>query len=201
MAPNDVITRFHRGDKSAFEEIHHKFFPLTYGIAKSYVGPEQAKDAVQTAFISLWENREGLKTVDHIKFWLITTIRNICISILRAETRLSIARKKLLDANNEEANAHIYHIEIQSELLQKIEAAVTRLPARYQKIFDLAYKRQWSDDQIADILNISKKSVTEGKSRLHHEVRQQLLNNGELSLGMMLLGMDQLMTIISQNQV
>lgn len=79
------------------KEFHNKYLPLAgmlYRIA-FYILEEKAaaEDAVQEAFLRLWDSRETLDDVLNPKAYSATMVKNICMDRIRRAQRLEFPEK------------------------------------------------------------------------------------------------------------
>src|SRR5436190_24359357 len=77
--------RIRAGDAAAFERAFRTYHPALHKFACRYVhSPEVAQELVHDVFATLWEERARL-SVDRLKSYLYTAVRNLAISHLRHE--------------------------------------------------------------------------------------------------------------------
>lgn len=76
------------GDRSAWTTLVERYESLLWGIARSHrLDESSASDVVQTTWLRLVENVEGLRNPDALAGWLATTARNECLRVLRQQAR------------------------------------------------------------------------------------------------------------------
>lgn len=79
--------RLRQGDEDAFKEFVSEteglLMSVSYGIL---LNAEDARDAVQDAYLRFWRSRERLDTEGYIKAYLIQILRNVCFSMLKKRT-------------------------------------------------------------------------------------------------------------------
>ncbi len=156
----DLTRRIRNSDQEAFKQIYLHYFPSVYKQIYYRAGNEElCRDIVQEAFIKCWNNRENLNT-DHSLFAYIVTIgNNLLINHFKHQKVKEGYREQ---AEKQELNSPPQaDSDIQmKELKAKINSIVTRhLPKQCQTIFIMSRFDEKSNDEIADILKISKKTV------------------------------------------
>lgn len=147
------------GDEAAYTELYTRYRAVLYVHAYRILqDKEEAKDAVQELFITLWAKRDVLNYQTGIASYLYASIRN------RVFDR--IARKKVASSYFESLKqfAPLYEYSTDNELEAKelahlIESEVDALPAKMREIFLLSRAEQLSHREIAEQLVISDKTV------------------------------------------
>jgi RNA polymerase sigma-70 factor (ECF subfamily) len=84
---NALVKRSQRGDQAAFEELIVRDSAGLYRIAAAMVGPDEAADMVQDAFVSAWRQLPRLRDTDRWDSWLRSILMNRCRNALRTRTR------------------------------------------------------------------------------------------------------------------
>jgi RNA polymerase sigma-70 factor, ECF subfamily len=91
------VERAKRGDTAAFEELTVQHSTDAYRLAAAMVGPDDAADMVQDAFVSAWRTLPSLRDSDRWESWLRSILMNRCRNALRMRTRRP--RLVVLDAD------------------------------------------------------------------------------------------------------
>jgi RNA polymerase sigma-70 factor (ECF subfamily) len=153
------VERIRSGDVSAFEALFHAYHAPLCRFAYSYVGAKDlAEEIVQEAFLFVWERRRTWDVRTSAKNYLFTSVRNAAVSYLRhervvrrreAETAELFARPSA-SADSEARTA---------ELMAAVQRAVGRLPERCRLIFTLHREQGLTYQEIAQVLEISPKTV------------------------------------------
>jgi RNA polymerase sigma factor (sigma-70 family) len=138
---------FKKGDKTAFEKIYRRYVKdlLNYGY-KVIPDRRLIEDSIQDLFFELWESKENLSQTSSVKFYLMGFIEEL----------------------NEEIEYHIvnfshenYIIELEVQFLQTahLNSIIEKLPKRQQEALNLRYYHNFSNDQIAEIMEINYQSA------------------------------------------
>ena len=64
---NALVERAKRGDTGAFEELVEAYSPDLFRLAAAMVGPDEAADMVQDAFVSAWRELPRLRDADRLE--------------------------------------------------------------------------------------------------------------------------------------
>ena len=149
-----------KGDITAFEEIYCLYWSDLYSYAYNILRNKViCEEIVQEIFFSLWNKRSELKITHSLKAYLFTAIKFQTLNYLKSEKvkkhyteSYSNFGKIFFDNSNEE---NIYF----SDLRSKVENEVSKLPEKCQQIYRLSRDEHQSIKNIADLLNISHKTV------------------------------------------
>ncbi|HTN05455.1 RNA polymerase sigma-70 factor [Agriterribacter sp.] len=116
-----------------------------------------AEEVVSDVFIMLWQKRERLSNVRNPLMYIYVCTRNLSLNALSQ-------RKKHVDYETLDRDAlamapDIEHRIISTEVAQIIEKAIRELPTRCQLIFRLVKIDGLSYKEVAELLEISTKTV------------------------------------------
>ena len=147
-------------DAAAYKKLFFHFFqPLksfSYSITKS---KETAEEVVSDIYIEIWARRKQLLEIEDLKMYLYISVRNASLRRLKQTQKTSILSLDDLEvefaSNDPDAENNI----ITNELAQKIERAIESLPQQCKIIFKLAKQDKLKYKEIAQLLNISVKTI------------------------------------------
>jgi len=84
---------------SSLTELIQNYFMDVYNVCFRVLGrPQDAEDATQETFLSLFRTREKLAAAQSIRAWVLTIARNTSISILRARRPAATLPDSIADA-------------------------------------------------------------------------------------------------------
>lgn len=161
-------------DIQAFTMIYRQYYPALCDFAYWYTeDPDTSKDIVQEVFLNIWKNNEIINFVGSIRSYLYISVKN---------RSLNLIKHKKLERNWAD---HCYHTAsrqsytpedhmLEFELSDKINKVLNRLPAQRKRIFMLSRDHELSYREIADVLDISIKTVETQISRSLNTIRQEL---------------------------
>ncbi len=160
----EVIKLLNRKQDMAYDVIFSLFFPPLVSFANQYVSFQDSKNAVQDAFLSLWENSPEFGNEFQLKSYLYTAVKNNCLNILRREKLKKNFEETLgLKEINKLNTASLDHLDTSIMAFQEIETIISKtlseLPPRCKEIFILSRYEGKKNSEIADSLDISVKSV------------------------------------------
>ncbi|MEM7297150.1 MAG: RNA polymerase sigma-70 factor [Bacteroidota bacterium] len=149
--------RLKRRDEGALKKFFFFFHKKLTSRAYHLVNDQQkAEELVQDLFLSIWEKAPSIEMEGRIENYLMVAIRNRCFNYLKSK----YAKQQFTDLKETHAevvmqpNAHDFE-----ELSHTIDLAIKKLPNRCKEIFLLSRRHELSYQEIADRLQISKKTV------------------------------------------
>ena len=165
----DLMLRVRHGDDAAFEELVRRHTRTVLNVVYRYVGdPSLADDLAQETLVRALRDAHRYDDKWPLEVWLFRIARNLALDLLRREGR---HRRHQDDAAlcatpTPAAVTTAEHREFQVAL----EVALQELPETFRTVFLLRDGEGLSYEEIAEVLDISPKTVS---SRLHR-ARQQL---------------------------
>lgn len=161
---------FKKGDVSAFKLIFETYYQRLSHFTRSLVGDGEAEDIVQETFVKLWERAATFDTPVAIKAFLYLTAKNACLNMIRHQ-RIIKAHENL---TTEAVEGNLLFTIIRHEVIEEIRTTVNNLPESYRKVIHLSYFEGKSNQETADILNISINTVKTQKLRGFKMLRTML---------------------------
>lgn len=126
---------------------------------------DETDDAVQEAFVSVWQKVQHGTVPDNFRAYMYGAVRNQAISRIRARNN-SVAADMAADVSDEEMDTSVRDAEVWN--------AIDRLPARCREIFLLSKRDGLTYTEIADELGISVKTVENQISKALKTLRGSL---------------------------
>ena len=119
---------------------------------------EDARDAVQELFTSLWTRGPHLTDGTNLAGYLYVTVKNKVLDQI-AQKKVRANYLESLAVFMEENQDSTIEALTQKELLLALDAEIERLPAKMKAIFEMRIRQHLSYKEIADELDISDKTV------------------------------------------
>lgn len=169
-----------RGNEAAFKELFFGFYPQLCSVAYSVVGcRSRARDVVQEVFLRLWKGRKEWAVHSSLKVYLYQAVRNEALNVVNKERNYRRLKKKFAET----MPAGIEPVEYarddqQEELINVIWEIVDELPERRRFVFFLHRKHGLSYREIADVMNISRKTVENHMGNALKDIRNHLKEAG-----------------------
>ena len=171
LSPYEVQKAIKGSDEKTFELVFVTYFNkvkyFIYGLIKS---EEDAEELAQDIFVKLWINKESIDFDKNLNAYLHTIARNTTINYLKKKfTHETYVNEQLHQEVVKESVEESYYAQ-ETDLL--IKMAVSQMPERRKEIFDLSRGKGLSNDDIAEKLGISKKTVENQLSLALNEIRK-----------------------------
>jgi RNA polymerase sigma-70 factor (ECF subfamily) len=152
------IARFE--DQQAYKELFLSFYPYLLDFAFSLIkSRESAEEIVSDLFIKIWEKRKELEKIDNLKVYVYVATRNIAFNYIDKQKRA--ATNNIEDYPTEFVSRYFdpEQLMITSDMIARIDKAIDHLPPKCKMIFKLVKEDNLKYREVADILNISIKTV------------------------------------------
>lgn len=190
---NGLVAQLRNGNRDAFKMLFEKYGTRLYQFSLKYLrDKEDAEDLLNEVFLKIWENRRSLKTDTSFQSYLFTiaynNIRQRFLKKSREEKYIQIfAEENLVDCSRGEDQVDYIQI------IQKINKVIDLLPARRKEIFNLSYKEESKNHEIANKLGLSEQFVKNQLSVARKYIISKIKednNIGSLLLFYLLVGQD-----------
>lgn len=149
---------FKGGDRKAFEVIYRTYAStlVHYGLK---ITPDTmlVEDSIQDLFIELWKSRAQLASTSSIKFYLFRALRfKIQRNKKTSHSEQMDPIEDYLSLLTSSSHEDLYiHNEIQILQLANIKDTLEKLPLRQKEAINLRYYHQFSNEEIAQIMDIN----------------------------------------------
>ncbi|PWL30792.1 RNA polymerase sigma-70 factor [uncultured Roseivirga sp.] len=166
--------RLSRGDETAFQETFELYFKVLVLFATKFsLDKEAAEDLVQDVFVKLYEQRDRLQFHSSLKAFLYQSVRNRCIDLIRS-TKTREKHHVEIKADTDVEGLNSEELMLQSELEEKIYQSIKQLPEQCQLIFKMNRFEGKKNQEIANELNISKRTVETQISKALKRLREDI---------------------------
>jgi len=147
-------------DQQAYRELYTSLYSYLFGFAKTIVqSRESAEEVVSDVFIKLWERRKELEKIENLKVYLYVATRNIAFNYLDKQKRNSTNSIDDVEAEFTSIDFDPEQLLITADMLALIQKAIDQLPPKCKIIFKLAKEDGLKYREVAEVLNISAKTV------------------------------------------
>jgi len=158
--PEDVlIDRFKAGDQSAYEMIFRFYYPGLVLFASQYVMYEEdAEEIVQDFFVRVWQKRDQVNQTGTLKPYFFTSVKNSSLNFLYKQKHQDKLIQEIVKISE---NNLLYQpdVFVMSDLQDAIRKAVNSLPPKCREVFILSRINGLKNEDIANKLNLSKRTV------------------------------------------
>ena len=154
---NELLTAIRQGDWSAYRILFDRYYPILCAYGNRFVSLEDAEEITQDTLLWVWVNRESLTIERSLSHYLLSMTYHRSMNLIlhnqaryKAEVRFLESVEEMLD-DNDTIQLH--------ELQQQIKSALASLPDTYREAFMLHRFGNKSYKEIADLLQVSPKTV------------------------------------------
>ena len=176
-----LVARLRSGEARAFEELVRTHMPRLLRVARRFLDSEEdARDAVQDAFVAAFRSIGDFESTALLSTWLHRIVINACLMKLRTRRRkpeedIEKYLPRFLE-DGHQVESSVGWCESAETALERAEtcdlvrAAIARLPESYRVVLTLRDIEELTTEEVAKMLEITPNAV---KIRLHR-ARQAL---------------------------
>lgn len=166
----DLVVRAQRGERRAFETLaatdYPRLFRLAHGILRDR---SSAEEASQDALVSIWRNLRRLRDPARFEAWSYRLLVNSCHDHARRRRRW-LPESPLTPATEPTIGDTAESIVERDE----VERALGRLSVEHRVVLAFRFLLDMTPDEIADTLEIPRKTVYSRLQRASDEMRTVL---------------------------
>lgn len=166
-----------RNDQDAFAELFRKEYKRLYNFSLQYVSThEAAEEVVNDVFIKLWRYRQSLDTIINPENYLFIAVRNQSLNYIKKYSHLHISFSGEGQLASLVSQQHPEQDMEWKELQFRLNQVISQLPEQCRKIFRLVKEEGLKPRQVAEILNISIRTVETQLYRAMKRLNDTLLS-------------------------
>lgn len=182
----ELLIRLSKGDEQAFALLYDRYYrPVVQFIQQLVKSPALAEDLAQETFISLWEAQQQFANVQSLRGYVFISARNHALNCLkRASSELAVKAEIIhhfsaLRNDTEEGMLTQAYLDHFSRILET-------LPPQTRKVFRLCRDQQYSYEDVARRLGISRNAVKKHMVRSMKTLRSAAERDLGISFGLLL---------------
>lgn len=141
------------------------YMPLGMYAMRIVGDADDAEDLVENTFIKAWQDIQDGKELDNFKSYMYLLVRNECIDFLRKKKTMADV-SEIPDVEEETIDT--------SERDARIWKAMDELPEKCREIFLMSKRDGLSNEEIAEELDISVKTVKNQMTKAYSRLRESL---------------------------
>lgn len=152
-----LIERIQRKDTDAFEELYDLYKRPLFGLILSIVkNRKEAEDLLQEVFVTVWEKATAFNTEKgNVYSWLVALTRRMAIDYIRSDRVLKRKNTDTIHTGYYDP----FQTTIYSDRTELVKKALTNIPEEQLEVLKIAYYRGMTQQEIADSLNVTRKTV------------------------------------------
>ncbi|MEX2403736.1 MAG: RNA polymerase sigma-70 factor [Balneolales bacterium] len=175
----EIIQGVQKGDRDSFSKLFYIYYSDLFAFVLRYTGSSEiTEDLMQDIFLSIWHHRTTWSPSGKLRPYLYKTARNRTLDYLRSYKvkKEWETEAQYIGLPHSESPADIIHDrESYDEMAEAIEDAIKKLPDSRKMVFLLNREDGLTYQEIAEVLNISVKTVETQMGRSIKTIRQHLL--------------------------
>ena len=166
----DILERISEGEEPAFRELFSWYYPkVLVFLTEILKDREVAEDIAQDVFARVWLLRSTIPEIRSFGSYLYAMTRNSALLYLKKH-RPSVTIEDFDFAVDQSVDSHL----TAEEKAERIREVVGNMPERRRRVFTLSRDEGKSNDEIAEILGIKKKTVENLMNAALKDIRRVL---------------------------
>ena len=169
----ELLKRLSEGDQNAFAAIFSKYYKGLVMYCNSFITDiDECEDIVQNIFVELWESRRRLN---------IASLRNYLLRCVRNDSYDAIKHKKIVETYSArfliEFNPYSNSLDnylMYNELKGLVQMILDQLDPKAVEAFKMSRWDGRKYDEIAQIMNVSRRTIEVRVTRVVKELRERL---------------------------
>ena len=165
--------RIRDGDEGAFDIVFRAHYANLVRMAESIVRDRSVgEELAQEVMLELWRRRENLQLEQNFRAYLLRATRNRALNHVRHER--IVQREQVLAASESRTVPPPDAEMLGGELERAIAASLASLPENCREVFEMSRTQGLRYAEIADVLDISVKTVEKRMGQALAELRRSL---------------------------
>ncbi|HEY0364937.1 MAG TPA: RNA polymerase sigma factor [Pyrinomonadaceae bacterium] len=159
--------------KAELEKLHHASFGWALNCCRH--DRADAEEVLQTVYLKILQGKAIYRSESKLRTWLFAVIRKTAITERRKRVLRSLVT--INDADNKIGSQPEIEFE-RSEMQQRFQQALARLPARQRETMHLVFYQDLSLSEAAEVMNIAIGSARRHYERGKKQLRETLDREG-----------------------
>lgn len=176
MEESDLITKCLQQDRYSQRLLYERYSGQMYSICLRYCRDrDDACDALQNAFIRVFENLQSFKKESSLYSWIRTIVIRSALTELKKKRRI-----EEFFVNDEVATASIAVTEKENMTYEELIKVIHTMPLGYKTIFNLAVIDELSHSEISKLLGIKEATSRSQLLKARNFLKNILTTNHKL---------------------
>ncbi|MDR1331339.1 MAG: RNA polymerase sigma-70 factor [Tannerella sp.] len=167
------LEKLGQSDHHAFDVLFTEYYPKVKSFLSGFVKDrDTASDLAQDIFFKVWTNRAGISQISSFRAYLFRMARNMIYDYYE---HLDVMEKYGIELQHSDERFYSIEDELYArELGLLIEIVIDRMPSRRKTIFRMSRNEGLSISEIADALNINRRTVENHITKALQDIRHEL---------------------------
>lgn len=154
-----------------FEQFYRKHVAALVNFATYRIQSQQdAVEIVNDVFMAIWNKQPPLVLEDTLKSYLYTSVKNRCINFLKKKKLKLVQEEEVRLASTYTADKAL----LDKEQNKRLEQIMNHLPPKCRQVFAMSRIEELSYKEIANLMDISTKTVEGQMSKALKIFREKL---------------------------
>ena len=151
---------YYRNEQS-YKHLFLYFHPILFRFSFNILHNKSvSEEIVSDMMLKVWEMGNKLSQIQHLKIFLITSVKNACFTYLSSKKHLqslneSIENEDIISSNGDNPE----QLFIYSEVTQRVNLVIASLPMKCQLVFRLIKEEGLSYKEVSKVLEISQNTI------------------------------------------
>lgn len=161
ISDKELLALIQKGSKDAFTIVYERFHRQLYTLAYRYLKDRtMSEDAVQHVFVKLWEIHSNLEVSISLKNYLYTMIKNHILNQIRNKNTAITFNYEIYQTDDLSLYEEGIIEAIENrEFLDQFYTAINKLPDQKKTVCLLKLDGKFTNQEIADEMNLSVNTV------------------------------------------
>jgi len=176
----DLFERIRKGDQFAVKELFRRYYGNLCRFAyRSIHSRDDVEDIVEGVFEKVWLNRDKLNSIQSVKSYLFKAVQNQAIDFLRSKENKHVVFSERTHSEKEMSLEVIscsdpFQDMTERDLAAAVAEAIENLPNKCKRVFTMNRQDSLKYSEIADVLNISERTVENQIVRALKHLKKEL---------------------------
>ncbi len=168
----ELVKALSQGDQDAFRSLFLSYFPKVKSFITHLTKNEPlAEDLSQDIFVKLWENRDSLGLIHSFDAYVYRMAKNSAVNQIRRDSYGDKYSKEEYEKNE--------YVSMEEEIFAReiqllVELTVSKMPEQRKRIYRMSRVEGLKNEEIAEKLNLSKKTVENHLNLALKEIRKTI---------------------------
>ncbi|NII83222.1 RNA polymerase sigma-70 factor [Pedobacter riviphilus] len=182
----DLMRGIRQKDKKSFEQLYKLYYKKNYLLAYKYLrNQEQAEEIAHDVFLKLWNNGDEILIKQSLGAYLSRSIINGSLNLIKKQQRFD-AHIENYQYSIDEVEEFSDEAQLLEDKLERLEQAIETLPPQCRKVLMMSKFENCKQQEIADALNISIKTVKNHLTLGYEKIRVMMKKDFSLLIAIAL---------------
>jgi RNA polymerase sigma-70 factor (ECF subfamily) len=173
MNDDQYVEKLVQDDHESFRWLFMQYFPKLKIFIAGFVKSEAiAEELSQDIFVKIWEKRKSLTAIQSFNAYIYRMAKNAVLNYFQHE----YVKERYIGQLSSDSAASADELFQAKETELLIQLTVAKMPTQRKKIFELSRKSQLKNEEIAQKMHLSKKTVENHLTLALREIRKALKN-------------------------